>query len=209
MESQNFFSKYFGSVLLTAPCSGHAIKFFKHLGLTGTKVLHICEIFSTSTFNMYPVFWCKLYLHQYNKYVIGKEEKNTFLVSLTLQSKRLCKSIWYFKRRLLISFNSCCNSWFSMSLTLQSVEDVQDQYLYYPHITVHLWQEHFPPLLIIFFFMNLFLLWQIFSYLLRDWSFITSFAFGAALAWLNTDGTQSTFSGLSDVYQKKIRKSWD
>ena len=138
LESQNFFSKYSGSVLLTAPCSGHAVKFFKHLGLTETKVLHICEIFSTFTFNMSPVFWCKLYLHQCNKYVIGKEEKNTFLVSLTLQSRRLCRSIWYFKRRLLISFNSCYNNWFSMSLTLQSVEDGQDQYLYYPHITVDL-----------------------------------------------------------------------
>lgn len=34
-------SKHFESVLLTVPWSGDAIKFFKHIEVTGTKVLHI------------------------------------------------------------------------------------------------------------------------------------------------------------------------
>ena len=46
--------------------------------------------------------------------------------------------------------------------------------------------------------MDLLLFSQSFSNLQQDQSFITSFAFGAALAWLNTDGAQSTFSRLPE-----------
>ena len=57
MQSRNFFLKHFGSVLLTAPRFGYAMKFFKHLTITGTKVLHICEIFAAFTLNLYPISW--------------------------------------------------------------------------------------------------------------------------------------------------------
>ena len=57
--------------------------------------------------------------------------------------------------------------------------------------------------------MDLFLSSQSFSYLLRDWSFITSFAFGAALAWLNTDGAQSTFSGISERLPEKKSENYE
>ena len=57
MQSRNFFSKHFGSVFLTALRSGHAMKFFKYLAITGSKVLHICEIFAAFTLNLYPISW--------------------------------------------------------------------------------------------------------------------------------------------------------
>ena len=58
--------------------------------------------------------------------------------------------------------------------------------------------------------MNLFLFSQSFLYLLQEWSFISSFAFEAALAWLlKTDRAHSTFSGLSEHLPKKISKSWE
>ena len=57
MQSQNFFTKHFGSVLLTALWSGHAMKFFNYLAITGTKVLHICEIFAVFPLNLSPISW--------------------------------------------------------------------------------------------------------------------------------------------------------